>query len=89
MEECLGGVGMELPVTEGGKLSGMDVVVEESGPVKYCGDDDLEELGMDDREMEQLAYEGDPLLNSDYEDEGTRQSCCVAYYNYIATLLFR
>ena len=59
MEECLGGVGMELPVTEGGKLSGMDVVVEESGPVKYCGDDDLEEL------------------------------CCVAYYNYIATLLFR
>ncbi len=38
--------------------------MEESGPVQY------DEEGLDDGEMEELAYEDDPLLQSDYEDEG-------------------
>lgn len=39
--------------------------VEESGPVQY------DEEGLDDEEMEGLAYDNDPLLqHSDYEDEG-------------------
>ncbi len=42
-----------------------DGLVEESGPVHY------DEEGLDDEEMEGLAYENDPLLQrSDYEDEG-------------------
>ena len=45
---------------------GVETVVEESGPVQY---DDGEE-GLDDDELEELAYEDDPLLQSDYEDEG-------------------
>ena len=44
--------------------------VEESGPVVYSdGEDD--EGGLRDADMDELAYEGDPLLYSDYEDEGT------------------
>ena len=39
-------------------------VVEESGPVEYSDDE-----GLDDEEMQELAYEGDPLLPSDYEEE--------------------
>ena len=42
-------------------------VIEESGPVQYC--EDVEE-GLDDEDMDELAYDGDPLLNSDYEEEG-------------------
>ena len=41
-------------------------VVEESGPVQY----EEGEEGLDDEEMEELVYEEDPLLHSDYEDEG-------------------
>ena len=52
---------------------GDEVVVEESGPVEYC-EDELEE-GVDDQELEQLAYKDDPLLHSDYEDEG--KPCAV------------
>ena len=52
----------------GESQDGLAVVVEESGPVEYF-DDCLEE-GIDDRELEQLAYEEDPLLHSDYEDDG-------------------
>lgn len=40
-------------------------VVEETGPVEYFEED---EEGIEDDDMENLAYEGDPLLNSDYED---------------------
>lgn len=40
-------------------------VVEETGPVEYVEED---EEGIGDDDMENLAYEGDPLLNSDYED---------------------
>ena len=40
-------------------------VVEESGPVEYSDNED----GLDDEEMQELAYEGDPLLHSDYEEE--------------------
>lgn len=47
-------------------------VVEESGPVEYCeeeDDDEDEGEGLDDDEMEDLAYEDDPLLaHSDTED---------------------
>ena len=43
------------------------VVVEESGPVDYCQD---EGEGVNDTDLEQLAYDGDPLLLlSDYEEE--------------------
>ena len=41
-------------------------IVEESGPVDYCHDG---EGALEDNDLEQLAYEGDPLLLSDYEDE--------------------
>ena len=42
-------------------------VVEESGPVEYCEEE--EEDGLDDDEIEDLAYEDDPLLaHSDTED---------------------
>ena len=47
------------------KVPEMDEVVEENGPVDYCLED-----GLDDRELEQLAYEGDPLLQTEYDDEG-------------------
>lgn len=56
-----------------------DMIVEESGPVEYC--EELEE-GIGDHELEQLAYEGDPLLQSDYEDEGT----CISVIFYIYPL---
>lgn len=59
--------------------SGLEVVVEETGPVQYVDDDE----GMDDHEIEQLAYEGDPLLHSDYEDEGT-----TLYNVYSSSFIF-
>lgn len=49
-------------------------VVEESGPVAYSEGEEEEEEGeneeegLDDVEMDELVYEGDPLLDSDYED---------------------
>lgn len=56
--------------------------VEESGPVVYSdGEDD--EGGLRDADMEELAYEGDPLLYSDYEDEGT-----VHYNNCTSAKMF-
>ena len=48
-------------------VAGNPDVVEESGPVEYS---DEEEDGLDDEEMQELAYEGDPLLHSDYEEDG-------------------
>lgn len=48
-------------------------VIEESGPVQYLGkeeEEEDEEGGLDDEEIEGLAYDEDPLLHSDYEDEG-------------------
>ena len=51
---------------DSGAGDGVSVVVEESGPVQYDEGDE----GLDDEEMEELAYEDDPLLHSDYEDEG-------------------
>jgi hypothetical protein len=43
-------------------------IVEESGPVDYCHDEG--EATLEDNDLEQLAYEGDPLLLlSDYEEE--------------------
>ena len=42
--------------------------------MQYYVDDDE---GMDDHELEQLAYDGDPLLHSDYEDEGIQHSVCL------------
>ena len=44
-------------------------VVEESGPVDYVDEEeDYDDGGIGDEEMDELAYEGDPLLHSDYED---------------------
>ena len=43
-----------------------EVVVEESGPVQYYDD---EEEGFDDKDMEELAYEDDPLEHGGYDDE--------------------
>ena len=45
-------------------------IVEESGPVVYSDGEEEEEDGLRDADMEELAYEGDPLLYSDCEDEG-------------------
>lgn len=43
-------------------------IVEESGPVDYCQDEG--EAAMEDADLEQLAYDGDPLLLlSDFEEE--------------------
>lgn len=51
-------------------------IVEESGPVDYCQD---EGEGMNDAELEQLAYDGDPLLLlSDYEEEEEGKQTCTA-----------
>ena len=47
--------------------------VEESGPVVYSDGEEEEregEGGLRDVDMEDLAYEGDPLLYSDCEGEG-------------------
>ena len=44
---------------------GVEEVIEENGPVEYLDDE-----GVNDNELEQLAYEGDPLLHSEDEDEG-------------------
>ena len=55
---------------EGGGAGGSDVV-EECGPVEYSeGEEEEEEEGFRDADMDELAYEGDPLLYSDGE-EGT------------------
>ena len=51
---------------EGGEGGEEPELVEESGPVQYS-----EEDALDDEDIEQLAYDGDPLLHSDCEDEGT------------------
>lgn len=42
----------------------------ESGPVVYSDEEEegLNEEGLNDDEMKELAYEGDPLLHSDYEE---------------------
>ena len=59
---CTSLVGEEMGVPE--------MLVEESGPVVYNDAEEEEEGGLGDADMEKLAYEGDPLLYSDYEDEG-------------------
>ena len=59
---------MSLVDDDDGNKSRDPDVVEESGPVEYC-DDDEEGEGLDDDEMEELIYEDDPLLaHSDTED---------------------
>lgn len=67
----------------GGECEADSGVVEESGPVEYVDDDE----GMDDHELEQLAYEGDPLLHSDYEDEGIQHSIILCLYLLYSVLL--
>ena len=58
-------------------------VIEESGPVEYVDeeeedyDDDHDDGGLGDEEMDELAYEGDPLLHSDYEDGKFMSLACV------------
>lgn len=51
-------------------------LVVESGPIVYSDEEGLnEELieeGLNDEEMKELAYEGDPLLHSDDEGKGRR-----------------
>ena len=43
-------------------------IVEESGPVDYCQDE--RDGTLEDTDLEQLAYDGDPLLvASDFEEE--------------------
>ncbi len=68
-------------------------VVEESGPVAYSEDEgEGEEGGLDDEEMDGLAYEGDPLLISDYEDGNCRHSVCYTYQIHffdLTTFVFR
>ena len=50
--------------------SGEPETVEESGPVVYSEGEEEDEEGLGDADMDELAYEGDPLLYSDYEEEG-------------------
>ena len=50
------------------KSTEQNMVIEESGPVIYAEEDDEEGEGVGDDDIEDLVYEGDPLLNSDYED---------------------
>ena len=61
-------------------------VVEESGPVEYSDNED----GLDDEEMQELAYEGDPLLHSDYEEEDAgeimKQCYNITSYNRISLI---
>ena len=54
-------------------------VIEESGPVKYL-EEEVEEGGLDDDEIEGLAYDEDPLLHSDYEDEGIYIHVLICMY---------
>ncbi len=46
-----------------------EVVVEESGPVQYYKEEEEGEEGLGDKEMEELAYDDDPLTHSDYDYE--------------------
>ena len=58
----------------------MSEVVEESGPVEYSEgeeEEEEEEGGLGDADVDELAYEGDPLLYSDGED-GKSIIQCVA-----------
>ena len=57
-------VGVAVGVVSG---SGGEVVVEESGPVVYS-DGEEEEEGFGGADVDDLAYEGDPLLYSDAEE---------------------
>ena len=56
------------PADGGERRSGESEVVEESGPVVYRAEEEEEEEGYDDEELDELAYEGDPLLQSDDEE---------------------
>lgn len=51
------------------KSTEQNMVIEESGPVVYAEEEDEEGEGVGDDDIEDLVYEGDPLLNSDYEDD--------------------
>ena len=55
----------EVGVAVGGASGG---VVEESGPVEYSDGEEEEGGGLRDADMDELAYEGDPLLYSDCEE---------------------
>ena len=61
-------------------------IVVESGPVVYSdgeegGEGEGEEGGLGDADMDLLAYEGDPLLYSDCEDEGLLKVFCTQSCN--------
>ena len=52
----------------GGDVGVAGGVIEESGPVEYCEEEEEGE-GLEDEDIEELIYEDDPLLaHSDYED---------------------
>lgn len=62
-----------------------DIIIEESGPVQY---DEQEDEDEEDKwgggEIEEMVYEGDPLLNSDYEGQSI-----VLHMLYLYNLLYR
>ena len=62
-------------------------VVEESGPVEYSEEEEEEEEekeegGLGDADVDELAYEGDPLLYSDGEDGKSIIQCCWSTHNF-------
>ncbi len=46
-------------------INNNEEIVEEVGPVQYDDEDDEEERW--DGDIDDMVYDGDPLLNSDYE----------------------
>jgi hypothetical protein len=56
-------------------------VVIESGPIVYDDEDDDDDDGLGERELDDLVYDSDPLLNSD--DDGELMGCLFNLtYNY-------
>lgn len=68
--------------------SGEPETVEESGPVVYSEGEEEDEEGLGDADMDELAYEGDPLLYSDYEDEGNHVGGIGELEQVIACMLW-
>ena len=63
--------------------------VEESGPVEYSDGEEGEEEGggLRDADMDELAYEGDPLLYSDYEEDGRYSTASITISWYILSVI--
>ena len=63
-------------------------VIEETGPVQCIQEEEEEEEeeeGLGDRDLEELIYDGDPLVESDCEDSELLYICsCIILLSFIA-----